>query len=100
MFAYNPFKLDLLHRLPADAAITAYRCGPFIDLCRGPHIARVGVGAAANLAFDCVKVSGSHWDGMAGAGGTLLQVGGRALHEQARKNIGAQVLCFVGGIWG
>lgn len=38
MFSYNKFKLEIITELPDDATITAYRDGPFIDLCRGPHI--------------------------------------------------------------
>lgn len=38
MFAYNPFKLEIINELTEDATITAYRDGPFIDLCRGPHV--------------------------------------------------------------
>lgn len=38
MFAYNQFKLEIIEELADDATITAYRDGPFIDLCRGPHI--------------------------------------------------------------
>ncbi|KAJ1342847.1 threonine-tRNA ligase [Batrachochytrium salamandrivorans] len=38
MFAYSPFKLLYLSRIPADEVVTLYRCGSFIDLCRGPHV--------------------------------------------------------------
>jgi threonyl-tRNA synthetase len=38
MFSYNPFKLEIIAELDDSATITAYRDGPFIDLCRGPHI--------------------------------------------------------------
>lgn len=38
MFSYNPFKLEIINELAEDATITAYRDGPFIDLCRGPHV--------------------------------------------------------------
>lgn len=38
MFSYNPFKLEIINELADDATITAYRDGPFIDLCRGPHV--------------------------------------------------------------
>ena len=38
MFGYNYFKLALLDSLAADATISLYRCGPFIDLCAGPHV--------------------------------------------------------------
>lgn len=35
MFSYNPFKLELIEKLEDTQTITAYRDGPFIDLCRG-----------------------------------------------------------------
>lgn len=38
MFSYNPFKLEIIDELEEGATITAYRDGPFIDLCRGPHV--------------------------------------------------------------
>ncbi|PXF47498.1 putative threonine--tRNA ligase 1, cytoplasmic [Gracilariopsis chorda] len=38
MFSYNKFKLEIIDELEDDATITAYRDGPFIDLCRGPHV--------------------------------------------------------------
>lgn len=39
MFSFNPIKLELLEKIPLDDPITLFRCGDFIDLCRGPHIA-------------------------------------------------------------
>jgi threonyl-tRNA synthetase len=38
MFAENKFKVELITNLPADAVISCYRCGPMVDLCRGPHL--------------------------------------------------------------
>lgn len=38
MFSYNRFKLEIIEELEHGATITAYRDGPFIDLCRGPHV--------------------------------------------------------------
>lgn len=39
IFKNNPFKLMLLHKAAERTElITVYRCGDFIDLCRGPHI--------------------------------------------------------------
>ncbi len=54
MFAYNSFKLELIDAIlrrgsgsasavgADDGNITVYRCGDFIDLCRGPHIPNTG----------------------------------------------------------
>jgi len=38
MFAENKFKVELISNLPEDATISCYRCGPMVDLCRGPHL--------------------------------------------------------------
>ncbi|GAB0491359.1 hypothetical protein MMPV_002612 [Pyropia vietnamensis] len=38
MFSYNRFKLELVNKMEEGTTITAYRDGPFIDLCRGPHV--------------------------------------------------------------
>lgn len=38
MFSYNKFKTEIINDLPLGSTITAYRDGPFIDLCRGPHV--------------------------------------------------------------
>ena len=38
MFADQPYKVELINDLPADATITTYTCGDFTDLCRGPHV--------------------------------------------------------------
>jgi threonyl-tRNA synthetase len=61
MFAENPYKLDVLARLadgPGPAPdISVYRCGPFVDLCRGPHVPNTGYFRALRL----FRAGGSHW---------------------------------------
>lgn len=42
MFAMNPFKLRFISSIPESDTITVYKCGEFIDLCKGPHIHRIG----------------------------------------------------------
>lgn len=43
MFKHNPFKVHLIQNKLADVErTTVYRCGPLIDLCRGPHIPHTG----------------------------------------------------------
>ncbi|KAI8611150.1 hypothetical protein BC830DRAFT_682728 [Chytriomyces sp. MP71] len=49
MFAYSPLKLSLLSRIPKHAKLTVYKCGDFIDLCRGPHIPHTGYLGASQL---------------------------------------------------
>lgn len=38
LFADDPLKLERLEEFGDDEVITVYRNGPFLDLCRGPHI--------------------------------------------------------------
>eukprot|EP00965_Chrysotila_dentata_P002926 94699-Pleurochrysis_carterae.AAC.1 len=48
LFANNPFKLAMIRsKLPDGCVTTAYRCGPFVDLCRGPHLPNTGYAAHA-----------------------------------------------------
>ena len=59
LFASQKFKAEHIDDLPADAEITIYRHGSFIDLCSGPHIPRAGkIGA-----FKLMKVAGAYWKG-------------------------------------
>jgi hypothetical protein len=40
---YNPYKLRFINdKVPDGTTSTVYRCGPMIDLCRGPHIPHTG----------------------------------------------------------
>jgi threonyl-tRNA synthetase len=43
LFAYNQFKCRIISsKIPDGAWCSAYRCGPLIDLCRGPHVPSTG----------------------------------------------------------
>lgn len=47
-----------------DAKVTTvnvYKTGPFIDLCRGPHVASTG--ELKHVAFKLTRVSGAYWRG-------------------------------------
>ncbi|XP_062191774.1 threonine--tRNA ligase, mitochondrial 1-like [Phragmites australis] len=59
MFAENKFKVEIINELPEDKTITVYRCGPLVDLCRGPHIPNTSFVKA----FSCLKASSSYWRG-------------------------------------
>ncbi|PKA59163.1 Threonine--tRNA ligase, mitochondrial [Apostasia shenzhenica] len=59
MFAENQFKIEIINELPDDKPITVYRCGPLVDLCRGPHIPNTSFVKA----FTCLKASSSYWRG-------------------------------------
>ncbi|KAJ3168989.1 54S ribosomal protein L39, mitochondrial [Geranomyces variabilis] len=71
IFVHNPFKLHFLSRIPADAPVTLYRCGDFIDLCRGPHVPHTGYLRSHKI----TKTAGAQWDETAGAprAGTSVQ---------------------------
>jgi threonyl-tRNA synthetase len=38
----EPYKVELIHDLPADAVISFYKQGDFTDLCAGPHLDSTG----------------------------------------------------------
>jgi len=55
MFDYNLFKVRILKEKVDTPTTTVYRCGPLIDLCRGPHVRHTGKIKA--LALTKVKLS-------------------------------------------
>jgi len=59
LFAHNPFKRRIIEEKVQTDKTTAYRCGPLIDLCRGPHIRNTG----KVKAFQVTKNSSSYWEG-------------------------------------
>ncbi|XP_066931366.1 threonine--tRNA ligase 1, cytoplasmic-like isoform X2 [Clytia hemisphaerica] len=63
MFAYNPFKLRILNERVTTPTTTVYRCGPLIDLCRGPHVRHTG----KTKAIAVTKNSATYWEGKAEA---------------------------------
>ena len=46
---YNKFKLRILDEKITTPTTTVYRCGPLIDLCRGPHVRHTGKIKAAAI---------------------------------------------------
>lgn len=54
------YKLERLADIPEGETITLYRCGDFIDLCRGPHLS----GTGAIPAFKLISVAGSYYRGL------------------------------------
>lgn len=43
MFQHNKYKLHIISdKIPDGTSTTVYRCGPLIDLCRGPHVPHTG----------------------------------------------------------
>ena len=60
LLAGQRYKLERLADIPADQTITFYRCGAFIDLCRGPHVERT----SQIKAFKLLSVAGSYYRGL------------------------------------
>ena len=57
--AGEKYKLYFLSQIPEGARVTYYRNGPFLDLCRGPHLKSTGgIGA-----FKVTHVAGAYWLG-------------------------------------
>lgn len=59
MFKYNEFKVRILNKKVTTPTTTVYRCGPLIDLCRGPHIRHTGKVKATKI----TKNSSAFWEG-------------------------------------
>jgi len=57
--AGEKYKLHFLSQIPADGTITFYTNGPFVDLCRGPHVQST----ADIKAFKLTHVAGAYWLG-------------------------------------
>ena len=57
----EPYKVELINDLPADAHISFYKQGEFTDLCAGPHLDSTGriKGNAIKLTQCC----GAYWRG-------------------------------------
>ncbi|MEI8242832.1 MAG: threonine--tRNA ligase [bacterium] len=53
------YKRERLADVPAGEVISFYRCGDFVDLCRGPHLPATG----AIAAFKLTSVAGSYYRG-------------------------------------
>jgi threonyl-tRNA synthetase len=54
----QPYKVEIIENLP-DAEVGIFEQGPFLDLCRGPHVASTGeIGP-----FKLMRVAGAYWRG-------------------------------------
>lgn len=63
MFKYNVFKHRLIQERVKEDSTTVYRCGPLIDLCRGPHVRHTG----KIKAMQVTKNGAALWEGKADA---------------------------------
>jgi threonyl-tRNA synthetase len=53
------YKVDIIESIPGDEALSFYKQGEFIDLCRGPHVPSTG----KFKAFKLTSVAGAYWRG-------------------------------------
>ena len=58
-FADDPLKLERITELGDDEVISTYTDGPFVDLCRGPHIPSTG----RIKHFKLLTTAGAYWRG-------------------------------------
>ena len=57
----EPYKVELINDLPADAVISFYTQGEFTDLCAGPHLDSTG--RVKHNGFKLTKCCGAYWRG-------------------------------------
>ncbi|HNY00773.1 MAG TPA: threonine--tRNA ligase [Oscillospiraceae bacterium] len=57
----EPFKIELINDLPADAAISFYKQGEFTDLCAGPHLDSTG--RVKGNAIKLLTCNAAYWRG-------------------------------------
>jgi threonyl-tRNA synthetase len=58
-FKDDPLKLERLEELGEDEVISVYTDGPFVDLCRGPHVPTTG----RITHFKLLHAAGAYWRG-------------------------------------
>lgn len=64
LFADNPYKIELIEELAAqdaDTPLTVYQQGPFVDLCRGPHVPHTGYLKPNGIKL--LSIAGAYWRG-------------------------------------
>jgi threonyl-tRNA synthetase len=61
LFSEQPFKLELIARMPEEEAISIYTHGDFTDLCRGPHVEHAG--QVNEEGVKLLSVAGAYWLG-------------------------------------
>jgi threonyl-tRNA synthetase len=59
LFSDDPLKLERLEEFADEEVITVYRDGPFLDLCKGPHIPSTG----GLRYYKLLSAAGAYWRG-------------------------------------
>lgn len=75
------FKLERLHEIHEDEDITFYKCGDFMDLCRGPHVENTGDVRVSKL----LSIAGSYFHGKE-TNPMLQRIYGTAFADKAELN--------------
>ena len=78
LFADDPLKLERLEEFADDEVITVYANGPFLDLCKGPHVPSTG--RLQN--FKLLSGAGAYWRGDEKRQ-MLQRIYGTAFHKKA-----------------
>ena len=53
------YKAEIIESIPTDEALSLYKQGDFVDLCRGPHVPST----SKLKAFKLMKLAGAYWRG-------------------------------------
>ncbi len=61
LMAGEPYKIELINDLPADAVISFYKQGEFTDLCAGPHLDSTG--RVKGNALKLTACNAAYWRG-------------------------------------
>ena len=83
----EPYKVELIQDLPADAHISFYKQGEFTDLCAGPHLPDTGRVKAVKL----IQTTGAYWRGDA-QNKMLCRVYGVAFPKQSELDAHLKML--------
>ena len=78
LFSDDALKLERLEEFDADEAITVYENGPFLDLCKGPHVPSTG----KLEYFKLLSGAGAYWRGDEKRQ-MLQRIYGTAFHKKA-----------------
>ena len=55
----QPYKVERLDDIPEGEPVSFYKCGDFVDLCRGPHVSSTGEIKAVKI----MSIAGSYYRG-------------------------------------
>uniref|UniRef100_A0A1I8FU34 threonine--tRNA ligase n=1 Tax=Macrostomum lignano TaxID=282301 RepID=A0A1I8FU34_9PLAT len=77
MFKYNEFKQRIINTKIDTPTTTVYKCGPLIDLCRGPHVPHTG----RIKAMMVTRNSSAYWEGKLSPGSCFFYPRGAHIYN-------------------